>query len=215
MQAFQNLIQQLLTENTSEVHQWQVKIIEVLGENGQVIIDIIPELEHLIGKQPKVLELEGLAAQNRFNLLFQNFIRVFATKEHPLVIFLDDLQWADSASLKLMQLLMSETETRYLLLMGAYRDNEVFPAHPLLLTLDEIRKESATINQINLAPLDQPSLNRLIADTLSCSIKKAIPLTELVFTKTKGNPFFATQFLKALQIDGLISFDLTPLATSY
>ncbi|MFB8793578.1 MAG: AAA family ATPase [Microcoleus sp.] len=207
VQAFQNLIRQLLTENAAEVQKWQVRIVEALGENGQVIMDVIPELERLIGKQPEVPELEGNAAQNRFNLLFQKFIRVFATKEHPLVIFLDDLQWADSASLKLMQLLMSETDTRYLLLMGAYRDNEVFPAHPLMLTLDEIRKESATVNQITLSPLDQPSLNRLIADTLSCPPERAIPLTELVFAKTKGNPFFATQFLKSLQVDGLISFD--------
>jgi len=210
VQAFQNLMRQLLTESAAQVQKWKVKILEALGENGQVIIDVIPELEHLIGKQKKVPELEGIAAKNRFNLLFPNFIRVFATKEHPLVIFLDDLQWADSASLKLMQLLMSETNTRYVLLMGAYRDNEVFPAHPLILTLDEIRKDSATVNQITLAPLDKTSLNRLIADTLSCPPERAIPLTELIFTKTKGNPFFATQFLKSLHKDGLITFEFTP-----
>jgi PAS domain S-box-containing protein len=207
VQALENLIRQLLSESAAELQKWQVKILEALGENGQVIIDVIPELEQLIGKQPNVPALEGISAQNRFNLLFQKFIQVFATKEHPLVIFLDDLQWADSASLKLMQLLMSETNTRHLLLMGAYRDNEVFPAHPLMLTLDEIRKDSATVNQITLAPLDQPSLNRLIADTLSCPAERAIPLTELVFAKTKGNPFFATQFLKSLYEDGLIAFD--------
>jgi predicted ATPase len=136
------------------VQKWQAKILKVLGENAQVIIDVIPELEHLIGPQPKFQELEGIAAQNRFNLLFGKFIGVFATKEHPLVIFLDDLQWADSASLKLMQLLVSETDTRYLLLIGAYRDNEVFGTHPLILTLDEIRKKSLPVNQITLAPLD-------------------------------------------------------------
>ncbi|MEG5205990.1 serine/threonine-protein kinase PknK, partial [Microcoleus sp. AT13-A6] len=210
VQAFQNLIRQLLTESAAEVQKLQVKILEALGENARVIIDVIPELERLIGKQPEVPELEGTAAQNRFNLLLQNFIRVLATKEHPLVIFLDDLQWADSASLKLMQLLMSETNTRYLLLMGAYRDNEVFPAHPLILSLDEIRKNSATVNQITLAPLEKTSLNCLIADTLSCPPERAIPLTELIFTKTKGNPFFATQFLNFLHKDGLIKFDFTP-----
>ena len=210
VQAFQNLMRQLLTESPAQVQKWKVKVFEALGENGQVIIDVIPELEHLIGKQKKVSELEGTAAKNRFNLLFQNFIRVFATKEHPLVIFLDDLQWADSASLKLIQLLMSEKDTNYLLLMGAYRDNEVFPAHPLMLTLDEIRSYSATVNQITLAPLDKNSLNRLIADTMICSPERAMPLTELVFGKTQGNPFFATQFLKSLQVDGLISFDYTP-----
>ncbi|GET38330.1 trifunctional serine/threonine-protein kinase/ATP-binding protein/sensor histidine kinase [Microseira wollei] len=207
VQAFQNLMHQLLTENSTELQKWKAKILEALGDSGQVIIDVIPELEHLIGKQPKVPQLEGIAAQNRFNLLFQNFIRVLSTKEHPLVIFLDDLQWADSASLKLMQLLMSETNTGYLLLMGAYRDNEVFPAHPLMLTLDEIRKDSTTLNQITLAPLDQPSLNQLIADPLICPTARAIPLTELVFAKTKGNPFFATQFLKSLYEDELIKFN--------
>jgi predicted ATPase/C4-dicarboxylate-specific signal transduction histidine kinase/tRNA A-37 threonylcarbamoyl transferase component Bud32 len=211
VQAFQNLIRQLLTENAAEVQKWQVRILEALGKNSQVIIDVIPELERLIGKQPEVRELEGNAAKNRFNLLFKKIIRVFATKEHPLVIFLDDLQWADSASLKLMQLLMSDIDTSYLLLMGAYRDNEVFAAHPLMLTLDEIRKESATINQITLSPLDPPSLNRLIADTFACPIERAMPLTELIFAKTKGNPFFATKFLNFLHSDGFISFDFTPI----
>ncbi len=226
VQAFQNLMQQLLTESAAEVQKWQTKILEALGENSQVIIDVIPELEHLIGKQPEVLKLEGVAAQNRFNLLFGKFIRVFATKEHPLVIFLDDLQWGDSASLKLMQLLMSETDTRYLLLMGAYRDNEVFPAHPLMLTLDEIRKVETNspasslqnqefdrpvlkVNKITLAPLDTLSLNCLIADTFYCPIERAMPLTELIFAKTKGNPFFATKFLNFLHNDGFISFNIS------
>lgn len=215
VQAFQNLIRQLLTESAGEVQKWRVKILEALGENSQVIIDMIPELEKLIGKQPEVPKLEGNAAQNRFNLLFQKIIRVFATKEHPLVIFLDDLQWADSGSLKLMQLLMSEADTRYLLLMGAYRDNEVFPAHPLMLTLDEIRKDSATINQITLVPLDKTSLNRLIADTMICPTERAIPLTEVIFARTKGNPFFATKFLKFLHSDGFISFDFTPITAGW
>ena len=212
VQAFQNLMRQLLTESTPEVQKWKAKILDALGENGQVIVDVIPELELLIGAQPEVPELAGSAAQNRFNLLFQKFIRVFATQEHPLVIFLDDLQWADSASLKLMQLLMSEADTRYLLLIGAYRDNEVNPAHPLMLTLDEIRvgardSRAPTVNQITLAPLDQFSLNCLIADTLNCPPELAVPLTELILSKTKGNPFFTNQFLKSLYEDGLISFD--------
>jgi len=215
VQAFQNLIRQLLTESAGEVQKWRVKILEALGDNSQVIIDVIPELKKLIGKQPEVPKLEGNAAQNRFNLLFQKIIRVFATKEHPLVIFLDDLQWADSGSLKLMQLLMSEADTRYLLLMGAYRDNEVFPAHPLMLTLDEIRKDSATINQITLVPLDKTSLNRLIADTMICPTERAIPLTEVIFARTKGNPFFATKFLKFLHSDGFISFDFTPITAGW
>ena len=209
VQALQNLMRQLLAETAAVMQKWKEKISAALGENGQVIIEVIPELELLIGKQPPAPELEGSAVQNRFNLLFQKFIRVFATQEHPLVIFLDDLQWADSASLKLMQLLLSDGDTRCLLLIGAYRDNEVSPAHPLMLTLDEIKKTNATVNQITLASLDQPSLNCLIADTLSCPPERAIYLTELVLGKTKGNPFFTNQFLKSLYEDGLISFDFS------
>ncbi|WP_293108784.1 ATP-binding sensor histidine kinase [Moorena sp. SIOASIH] len=207
VQAFRNLMGQLLTERDAQLQHWKIKILLALGENGQVIIDVIPELEQIIGKQSPVPELSAGAAQNRFNRLFQKFIQVFTTAEHPLVIFLDDLQWVDSASLKLMQLLMSETDTRYLLLIGAYRDNEVSPTHPLMLTLDEISKTEVKVNSITLAPLKHSDLNHLIADTLSCSEELAQPLTELVFRKTKGNPFFATQFLKSLHADNLIRFN--------
>lgn len=212
VQAFQNLMGQLLTESAADVQKWKGKILDALGENGQVMVEVIPELELLIGKQPEVPELEGSTAQNRFNLLLGKFICVFATKEHPLVIFLDDLQWADSASLTLMRSLMSEADTRHLLLIGAYRDNEVSPAHPLMLTLNEIRAGAgesgdARVNQITLAPLNEPPLNRLIADTLNCPPERAVPLTELVIQKTKGNPFFTNQFLKSLYEDGLIKFD--------
>lgn len=205
--AFRDLMQQLLGESDAQLNQWQEKILAALGENGQVIIDVIPELESMIGPQPPVLELSGSAAQNRFNLLFQKFIQVFTTPEHPLVIFVDDLQWADSASLKLMQLLMGESERGYLLLLGAYRDNEVNPVHPLMLTLDEIAHSGGNLNTITLAPLSQTDVNCLVADTLSCSQDVAQSLTELVYQKTKGNPFFATQFLKGLHEDELIVFN--------
>ncbi|OJJ24718.1 hypothetical protein BI308_14880 [Roseofilum reptotaenium AO1-A] len=194
VQAFRDLMQQLLAESDAQLAQWQNKILAALGENAQVIIEVIPELELLIGKQPSVPELSGNAAQNRFNLLFQKFIQVFATKEHPLVVFLDDLQWADSASLNLMQLLGSENETGYLLLLGAYRDNEVYPTHPLMLTLSEIGKLGATINTITLSPLSEADLNSLVADTLSCSQEVAWPLSELVYQKTQGNPFLPPNF---------------------
>ncbi|MGK7904403.1 MAG: AAA family ATPase [Hormoscilla sp.] len=207
VQAFRDLMGQLLGEDDAKLQEWKSKILEALGQNGQVIIDVIPELEHIIGPQPTLPELSGSGAQNRFNMLFEKFIGVFATSAHPLVIFLDDLQWADSASLKLLQLLMSETPTGYLLLLGAYRDNEVFPAHPLMLTLDEIGKTRATLNKITLAPLSQVDLNQLIADTFICTKELALPLTDLLYQKTKGNPFFATQFLKGLQEDGLIGFN--------
>ena len=208
VQAFRDLMGQLLGESDAQLENWKSEILAALGENGQIIIDVIPELERIIGPQREVVELSGSAAKNRFNLLFQKFIRVFTTPNHPLVIFIDDLQWADSASLKLMQLLMSDLGTGYLLLLGAYRDNEVFPAHPLMLTLDEIAKFGATLNTITLAPLSLGDLNRLVADTLSCQLELALPLTELIHQKTKGNPFFATQFLKGLHEDGWIAFNL-------
>ncbi|MEM9007443.1 MAG: ATP-binding protein [Cyanobacteria bacterium P01_F01_bin.86] len=168
---------------------------------------MIPELEWVIGPQPLAPDLSGTAAQNRFNRLFQKFIQVFTTQSHPLVIFLDDLQWVDAASLKLIQLLSAETQAKFLLLIGAYRDNEVYPAHPLMLTLKEIEQQQATVNRITLSPLSATSINDLIADTLSCSAEQAQPLTELVFQKTAGNPFFVSEFLKSLYQDGLISFE--------
>ena len=207
VQAFRDLMGQLLSESDAKVEQWKTQTLAALGENAQVIVEVIPELERIIGVQPPVPELSGSASQNRFNLLFEKFIQLFTIKEHPLVIFLDDLQWADSASLKLMQLLMSDIDNCYLFLIGAYRDNEVFPAHPLMLTLAEIQKTEAKVNTITLAPLAQPDVNCLVADTLACSTALALPLTELVYQKTQGNPFFSTQFLKSLHEDGLIEFN--------
>ncbi|MDZ8067191.1 MAG: AAA family ATPase [Nostoc sp. DedQUE08] len=207
VQAFRDLMGQLLRESDTQLEQWQSKILAAVGENGQLLIEVIPELEQLLGKQPAIAELSGGAAQHRFNLLFQKFIQVFATREHPLVIFLDDLQWADSASLNLLKLLMAQSDCSHLFIIGAYRNNEVFAAHPLMLTLDEIEKTSSGIKTLSLAPLSQADVNHLIADSLSCTTAQALPLTELVDRKAKGNPFFTTQFLKALHEDGLITFN--------
>jgi predicted ATPase/signal transduction histidine kinase len=208
VQAFRDLMQHLLSESDEQLQQWQEKILVALGENSQVIIEVIPELEQIIGQQPAVPELSGEAAQNRFNSLFQKFIKVFANQEHPLTIFVDDLQWTDSASLKLIQLLMSETETRYLLLIGAYRDNEISPTHPLILTLEKLEKAGATCNTITLAPLSLLDLNHLISETLNSPFDMVIPLSELVYQKTKGNPFFSNQFLKYLHEENLIIFNV-------
>jgi predicted ATPase/signal transduction histidine kinase/tRNA A-37 threonylcarbamoyl transferase component Bud32 len=205
VQAFRDLIGQLLTLSDAQIQAWKNQILEAVGENGQVIIEVIPELEIIIGKQPPATELSGTAAENRFNLLFQKFTQVFTSIEHPLVMFLDDLQWADLASLKLIQLLMADT--KHLFLIGAYRDNEVHPAHPLMLTLAEIQKTFSTINTITLAPLSPVQVNHLVADTLKCTEDSAWTLSKLVSQKTQGNPFFATQFLKALYEDGLIEFN--------
>ncbi|MEG4445851.1 AAA family ATPase [Microcoleus sp. AT9_B5] len=204
VQAFQDLMAQLLSESDAQLQTWKTKIMQAVGDSGQVLIDVIPELEKIIGTQPAATELSGTAAQNRFNLLVHKFVQVFTSIEHPLVMFLDDLQWADSASLKLLQLLMSETG--HLLFLGAYRDNEVSPAHPFILTVKEIVKIGATVNTITLEPLTRVDINQLVADTLNCELSLAQPLTELVYQKTQGNPFFATQFLKALHEDELIQF---------
>ncbi|MEG5064014.1 AAA family ATPase [Microcoleus sp. B3-A4] len=205
VQAFRELMGQLLSESDAQLHRWKTLILTAVGESGQVLIDVIPELEHIIGAQSPALELSGSAAQNRFNLLMQKFVQVFTQAEHPLVMFLDDLQWADSASLKLLQLLMEDTG--HLLVLGAYRDNEVSPAHPFMLTVDEIVKSGAVVNTITLQPLSLADLNQLVADTLICDLSLAQPLTELVYQKTQGNPFFSTQFLKALHEDGQIIFN--------
>ncbi|VXD22028.1 trifunctional serine/threonine-protein kinase/ATP-binding protein/sensor histidine kinase [Planktothrix paucivesiculata] len=205
VQAFRDLMRQLLSDSDIQLQIWKDKILAELGENGQVLIDVIPELENIIGKQPKAPELSGSAAQNRFNLLMQKFVQIFTSKDQPLVIFLDDLQWSDSASLNLLQLLMQDTG--HLLILGAYRDNEVSPIHPFMLTVDQIVKSGATVNTITLPPLTESDLNRLVADTLHCELLLAQPLTENVYKKTKGNPFFATQFLKALYDEKLITFN--------
>ncbi|MBO3463641.1 trifunctional serine/threonine-protein kinase/ATP-binding protein/sensor histidine kinase [Aetokthonos hydrillicola] len=205
VQALRDLVGQLLSESDAALEQWKSQILTAVGDNGQVLIDVIPELEQIIGKQPAAPELSGSAVQNRFNLLFQKFIEVFTTREHPLVIFLDDLQWADSASLQLVKLLMNDNS--YLLMLGAYRDNEVSPVHPFILTVEELKKAQKTVNTITLSPLSLHDLNHLVADTLACSTELAQPLSELINRKTQGNPFFITQFLKATHTEGYITFN--------
>ena len=207
VQAFRDLMGQLLSESDTRLEQWKTNILAALGESAQVIINVIPELERIIGPQPPVPELSGSAAQARFDRLLQQFIQVFTTPAHPLAIFIDDLQWADSASLNLMRLLMGEVNLHYLLFIGAYRDNEITLAHPLLLSLDEMQQSGATVNTMTLAPLTQAAVNQLVADTLSCSLALASPLTALLVDKTGGNPFFTTQFLKALYDDRTITFN--------
>ncbi|MGK7903014.1 MAG: AAA family ATPase [Hormoscilla sp.] len=205
--ALKGLMGQLLTESSSELAEWREKLLAAVGSNGQVIIDVIPEVELIIGKQPPVPELGPTESQNRFNRVFSQFIRAFCTKEHPLVIFLDDLQWADSATLKLIELMMTDSETEYLFLIGAYRDNEVSPTHPLMMTLDKLQKQGAVVNYITLAPLALEHISQLIADTLHSDRDEVKYLANLVKRKTGGNPFFANQFLKTLHDEKLIAFD--------
>jgi PAS domain S-box-containing protein len=206
-QAFQGLVRSLLSQSEAELGRWRHSLSEALRPNGQLIVNLVPELELVIGKQPPVADLSPQDAQNRFQMVFRHFLAVFARKEHPLVLFLDDLQWLDAATLDLLEHLATHSEVRHLLLVGAYRDNETSPSHPLLRTLDAIRKAGAFVQEISLAPLTPEDLGRLLADTLSCAPRHAAPLARLVHEKTGGNPFFAIQFISALAEQGLLRFD--------
>ena len=207
IQAFQELIRQLLTESEEQIALWKANLLKALGPNGQIIIDVIPEVELIIGPQPPVTELGAQEAENRFNIVFQNFVGVFTQKEHPLVLFLDDLQWADAASLKMIQLLLIDHEINYLLLVGAYRDNEVDEAHPFMLMLAEVEKAQVKVNDIKLKPLNAENINQLIADTLHKDIHECRDLADIIYRKTNGNPFFVNEFLKTLYSKKLLYFD--------
>jgi len=206
IQAFQELIRQLLTENSENIEIWKEQLLKALGPNGRVIIDVIPEVELIMGAQPEVPQLGPTESQNRFNRVYKQFIRVFTKPEHPLVVFLDDLQWADSASLNLLQLLITDTESEYLLLIGAYRNNEVSQTHPTIQTIEEIKKTGAVVNNIVLPALDISNVRQLVADTLQGD-NNSISLADLLFNKTQGNPFFLTQLFKTIHSEKLLNFD--------
>jgi predicted ATPase/signal transduction histidine kinase/CheY-like chemotaxis protein/tRNA A-37 threonylcarbamoyl transferase component Bud32 len=204
--AFKELVQQLLTENQAQLSIWKEKLLSALGPNGKVIIDVIPEIELIIGKQPAIPQLGPTESQNRFNLVFQNFMRVFCQPECPLVMFLDDLQWVDSATLNLLERVMNDRDNTALFLIGAYRDNEVEPTHPLMITIDKLRSEKVLIHQITLKPLTFEQINQLIAESLHHNLEAVSTLTDLVMRKTGGNPFFVNQFLHTLYEEELLQF---------
>ncbi|MCP4756639.1 MAG: AAA family ATPase [Proteobacteria bacterium] len=208
IQAFQELVRQLLTESDPQISQWKSKLQNALGPNGQVIIDVIPEVELIVGQQPPIQKLSPEEAQNRFNTVFQNFVHTFSAANHPLVIYLDDLQWADSASLKLIELLITDPAVKYLLMIGAFRDNEIGDSHLLPLTFENIRKAEIRTHQFKLAPLDLEQINQFCSDTLHCPLESSQALAELIISKTRGNPFFVNQFLTALYEDKLLQFDV-------
>src|SRR5882757_7899859 len=206
-QAFQSLVRPLLGRSEAELGRWRDALSEALGPNGRLMIDVVPELKLLIGEQPPVLELPPQQAQSRLQLVLRQFVSVFARPEHPLALFLDDLQWLDAATLDLLADLLTQADVQRLLVIGAYRDNEVDSTHPLMRKLDAIRKAGAMVQEISLAPLAREDLGRLIADTLSCAPRRAAPLARLVHEKTGSNPFFAIQFISALAEEGLLRFD--------
>ncbi len=206
-QALVDLMRQLLSEKDETLELWQAGFLGALGTNARLMVDIVPNLELIIGRQPDVPELSAEESKNRFNIVFHNFINVIATRDHPLVIFIDDLQWADSATLKLLEMLLRNPAAGHLLFIGAYRNNEVTDIHPLMLTVEEIRQSGATVNPIVLNPLTTEYIEQLIGETLNCDREKAQPLALLIFKKTGGNPFFINEFLKKLYRDEMILFD--------
>ena len=206
-QAFQSLVGLLLTKDDFELGRWRSALLEALGPNGQIMVNLIPDLALIIGEQPPVPELPPQEGQNRFQRVFRRFLGVFAQPEHPLALFLDDLQWLDTASLELLEHLATHPEVRHVLLIGAYRDNEVGPSHALPPILNAIREAGGRLHEIVLAPLTSADVRQLVADSLHCSRETAAPLAELIHEKTDGNPFFAIQFLTALVEEELLRFD--------
>jgi predicted ATPase len=210
--ALRKLVQQLLGEPDEQVQQWRSRLLNALSSNGQLIIDVIPDVELIIGKPPSVSEVGATEAQNRFNRVFQQFIRVFCAKDHPLVIFLDDLQWIDSATLQLIELILLDEQTQSLFLLGAYRDNEVSSTHPFALVLERLRQQEAVLEEIVLTPLTLEPLAQLIAETLHQDTNTIHSLAELVLRKTGGNPFFVGEFLQLLYSENLLSFNAEHLS---
>jgi len=206
-QAFQSLVRPLLGKRESELSVWRDAFLEALGPNARLMVDVVPELQLVIGEPPPVPELEPQQAQRRFQLVFQRFIGVFARAEHPLALFLDDLQWLDAATLDLLENLLTRSDLQHLMLVGAYRDHEVSSAHPLRRKLEAIKASGGKVAEIALAPLAEEHLRQWIADALRCEPAHAAPLAQLVHQKTGGNPFFIIQFLSSLADEGMVIFD--------
>ncbi|MGK3989879.1 AAA family ATPase [Sorangium sp. So ce136] len=208
IQALRDLVIGILGGSEPAVSEWRGRLSAALGQNAQLVIEVIPEVELILGKQPPVPELPLADTQRRFTMVFQRLLGAFCRREHPLCLLLDDLQWADPESLALIEQLVTHPDTRYLLTIGAYRDNEVSPSHPLMLMQGRAQRAGASLRHIELSPLSAEDIQRLVADTVHRSLDDVASLARLVYEKTAGNPFFATQFLTMLHKEGLIEVDL-------
>lgn len=209
IQAFTSFVSILLTENKARLEPIRKEIRNIIGDEGKVLTDLIPNLELLIGTQPDIPKLGGLESQNRLNYLFSSFIQAITAADHPIVLFIDDMQWADSASLSLLNMLMSNKELNHLMCICAYRDNEVNPAHPFITTVDDLRKKGATVSEIKIGNLEESDVQQLISDATHLPLGRTSSLANLVYEKTHGNAFFVTQFLKNLTEESLLHFDHT------
>jgi PAS domain S-box-containing protein len=206
-QAFQGLIRPLLSKPEAELSKWRDALVRGLNPNGSLLVDLVPELKSIIGEQPTVAPLTPQEAKTRSHFAFRQFIGVFARPEHPLALFLDDLQWLDAATLDVLEDLLVQDDLAHLLLIGAYRDSEVDPVHPLMRRLAAIREAGTAMQEIRLTPLGSDDLAQLIADTLHCDSQRATSLAQLIHEKTAGNPFFVIQFIQSLVEEGLVSFE--------
>lgn len=207
IQAFQQMVQQILTEDDRRIALWKEKLLGALEQNGQVLIDIIPNLELIIGPQPSLPFLGAKGNQNRFSMAMRNFVHALSSQDHPLIISIDDLQWADLSSLKLLETLLSDSESKYLYIISAYRDNEVNEFHPLTFSLEEIKKKKVNIHSLHLSSLSLKNVSELIADSLQTTLEKVKTLSILCYDKTLGNPFFLNQFLQTLYSEKLLVFN--------
>ena len=205
-QAFQSLIRPLLSRNQADLAPWQDALREALGPDAKLIVELVPAVRLMIGEPPQAPELPPQDAQRRFRMVFRRLIGVFARPEHPLALFLDDLQWLDAATLDVLEDLLTCSDLQHLLLIGAYRDNEVDAAHPLMRKLEALRSAGGKVEQISLAPLAGEHVVQLIADSLHCEPERGAPLGQLVHEKTGGNPFFAIQFIHSLVEEGMLAF---------
>lgn len=207
LSPFREIVSQLLSESEESLAEWRVQFLEALGPNCQIIIDIIPELEMVVGPQAPVPKLEPIESENRFKLEFQNFLSVFCRSEHPITIFLDDVQWADLFSLKLLEFMLADPDTKFLLVIVSYRDEEVDSSHPFITTSGILEKHEITISSIDLGPLDSKQTTELVIDALRTHGGGVEQLGELIHRKTQGNPFFMKEFLKSIYDEKLIHFD--------
>ncbi len=205
--AFRSLVGELLRESEDRLAAWRQRLADALGPNGRVITDVIPQMELIIGPQPELTEQGPSEQLNRFNLVFRNFIHALARPEHPIVLFIDDLQWADTASLELLKQLLGDDRPHSLLVVGAYRDSEVDANHPLAATLKHFRTEETAPVEIAVTPLEPNHVAQLIADTVATTADSAMPLAQLVARNTEGNPLFVKEYLQALHEDGLLRFE--------